>query len=225
MIERIKSNRMNIYLIRHARQSSALCNVNVILSEEGKQQAKLLSKRMKDYPLDALYSSHLLRAVETAEYINEYHDLKHEVREGLEEIDFGELTGHDDDYVFNNFSEFFKETATMEKDLPYPGGESGQEVYERTYRVLQEVIESGKKEVAIVTHGGVIRALMAGILGMDQAKRAMFGASLENTSITKLVYVKEKGQFFVQKFNDYAHIEPYKELMKGSWKKSYGIQK
>ena len=33
---------MKIYLIRHGRQSSKLCNVNVDLSEEGFRQAALV---------------------------------------------------------------------------------------------------------------------------------------------------------------------------------------
>ena len=57
---------MVIYLIRHARQNSTDCNVNVPLSAEGRKQAELLGKRMNKYKIDALYSSDLIRAVETA---------------------------------------------------------------------------------------------------------------------------------------------------------------
>ena len=38
---------MIIYLIRHGRQNSSDCNVNVPLSKEGQMQAELLGKRMK----------------------------------------------------------------------------------------------------------------------------------------------------------------------------------
>ncbi|MCI5502095.1 MAG: histidine phosphatase family protein, partial [Lachnospiraceae bacterium] len=57
---------MIIYLIRHGRQNSTKCNVNVPLSEEGKLQSELLGERMKLYDVDALYSSELIRAVDTA---------------------------------------------------------------------------------------------------------------------------------------------------------------
>ena len=57
---------MRILLIRHGRQNSPLCNVNVPLAEEGRRQAALLGERLKDEKIDAVWSSDLIRAVETA---------------------------------------------------------------------------------------------------------------------------------------------------------------
>ena len=93
---------MIIYLIRHGRQNSPDCNVNVPLSEEGHMQARLLGDRMKKYQVNALYSSNLVRAVETAKtafgYNKELVD-NLQVRQGLAEIDFGILTGQKDSEV------------------------------------------------------------------------------------------------------------------------------
>lgn len=50
---------MNIYLIRHGRQNSRLCNVDVELSKEGREQADLLGKRLEKYDIEAVYSSRL----------------------------------------------------------------------------------------------------------------------------------------------------------------------
>ena len=61
---------MELYLIRHGRQSSRLCNVNVDLSPEGRRQAALLGHRLADWGIEVLYSSSLIRAVQTAEEIN-----------------------------------------------------------------------------------------------------------------------------------------------------------
>ena len=62
---------MKIYLIRHGRQCSRLCNVNVDLAKEGYLQARLLGRRLEKAGIEAVYSSHLLRAVETADTANE----------------------------------------------------------------------------------------------------------------------------------------------------------
>ena len=62
---------MRIYLIRHGRQNSPLCNVNVPLSDAGRRQAELLGKRLKKESIDAVWSSDLIRARETADIINE----------------------------------------------------------------------------------------------------------------------------------------------------------
>ena len=57
---------MKLYLIRHGRQCSKLCNVDADLSEEGYRQASLLGERLFREKIQAVYSSSLLRAVETA---------------------------------------------------------------------------------------------------------------------------------------------------------------
>ena len=77
---------MKLYLIRHGRQDSPLCNVDVPLCEAGCRQAQLLGKRLEQYQIDALYSSALIRAVQTAEIINEHLHLEHNIIPQLREI-------------------------------------------------------------------------------------------------------------------------------------------
>ena len=55
----------DIFLIRHGRQDSKLCNVNVGLSEAGREQARLLGERLRTYGIEKMYASELSRAVET----------------------------------------------------------------------------------------------------------------------------------------------------------------
>ena len=62
---------MRIYLIRHGRQNSPLCNVNVPLSDAGRRQAELLGERLKKESIDAVWSSDLIRACERADLISE----------------------------------------------------------------------------------------------------------------------------------------------------------
>ena len=47
----------------------------------------------------------------------------------------------------------------------------------------------------------------------------MFGTSLENCSITQLHYDEEKNGFFLDRFNDYAHIEEKPELLRSNFAK------
>lgn len=233
---------MIIYLIRHGRQSSPDCNVNVPLSEEGRIQARLLGGRMKRYKVDAVYSSTLVRAVETAKEAFAYDkELSGHInlRQGLEEIDFGILTGQKDEEVKKFYKEYYQEqldkfvegrvqkgTALEEvneyiggffvppEEMWYPEGENGAMVLERVMPVVNEWIESGYKNIAVVTHGGVIRILLCSLFGGDFAKRLMFGTSLENCSITQIHYDEEKNGFFLDRFNDYAHIEEKPELLR-----------
>ena len=72
------------------------------LSAEGIRQAELLGERMKNYKIDALYSSDLKRAVETAQVaFKDRPELADniKIRPGIAEIDFGSLTGVHDSEV------------------------------------------------------------------------------------------------------------------------------
>lgn len=209
---------MNLYLIRHGRQNSYICNADVPLSEEGCIQADFLGKRLINYNIDMLYSSDLVRAVETARIINKYLELTHIVKKEFREISFGALEGNTSEYNKEHFVEFMKEQDKLISDIPYPGGENGQDVCNRMYPVIQDIARSGYENVVIVTHGNAIRSLLTKILGIDYAKKLLFSNTLENCSITHLKYVKEKDRFYLERLNDYAHIEHKEELLRRKWK-------
>ena len=180
---------IRIYLIRHGRQNSPLCNVDVPLEEAGFRQAKLVAKRLKLYDIQALYSSNLIRAIQTAEIIGEELSLTNRIEEAFQEISFGELTGLSDEEIKDKYSEFLKERGKAIEDLPCPGGETGQDVYNRAFPVIERIIkeakENGIENIAIVTHGGVIRTMVAGVLGAEFAKKLCVAKELENCGITK----------------------------------------
>ena len=112
----------DIFLIRHGRQCSKLCNVDVSLDESGRKQAKLAGKRLISYQLEKLYCSQLIRAKETAEIIGHCVNLPVEEMADIEEIHFGGFTGKTDEQIRTEYAEFRKERAAHKEDLPYPEG-------------------------------------------------------------------------------------------------------
>lgn len=208
---------MRIYLIRHGRQNSPLCNVNVPLSEAGRRQAALTAKRLSEVPLDAVWSSDLVRAVETAQIANEIWQIPHVVRPDLCEISFGKMEGMSDEEIVENFGDFLVEKKKMERDIPYPGGECAEDVVRRAVPVLLEITGQDYSHVAVVTHGGVIRSLLCYFLGVDYGKNRLFAMHLENCSITEVDWNREEKRFYVNRINDYAHLEPYPELLRSGW--------
>lgn len=225
---------MNIYLIRHGRQASTLCNVDVPLSKIGQRQAQLLKRRMRQYPVDALYTSDLSRAVQTAQIVfSEREELLEQIieREELREFDFGALTGVTNPEVGAFYKAYYEKAKKDLKDAPvcshdrqaglhemkYPEGENGEQVYARVQKVLQEIIESGKENVAVITHGGVIRVLMTVLFGRGVEGRLLFGSSLENCGITQIIYDEEKQLFYLDRFNDYTHLEGTPRLLRRNW--------
>lgn len=208
---------MKLYLIRHGRQCSQLCNVNVDLSEEGYRQSALLGERLRDAGIDVVYSSDLLRAVQTAETANRVWKVGHIIKTELREISFGDMEGMSDEDIAVKFAAFKREQERMETDIPYPGGENAGDVIRRAMPVFTEMVKSGAQNIAVVTHGGVIRSMVSAFLDMEPAKYRLLGNSLENCSITEIVFHTDNGKFTVERFNDYAHLEPYPELLRNSW--------
>lgn len=205
---------MNIYLIRHGRQNSSRCNVNVELSPEGREQAELTGKRLGNYGIDAVYSSNLIRAVETADIINKYLDKPRFCDGRLDEADFGEFTGLENSVWHKKYKNFLDERALMKKDMPYPGGENCQMVWERAFAAIRDIVQKDYENVCVVTHGGVIRALLTGIVGAKPARWLTYGRQLENCSITEIMYDKAMDTYHIERLNDYAHFENEDRLLR-----------
>lgn len=211
----------DIFLIRHGRQNSKLCNVDVPLDKSGQRQAELAGKRLAFYHLDKLYCSQLIRAKETAEIIGKCAGLQVEEIPDIEEIHFGGFTGKTDEQIRREYADFRKERATHKEDCPYPdGGECGKDVVARVMPQIERICEKEQNRVGIVTHGGVIRSVCAHVLCTGQNNKLKFGIDLENTSITHLIYDEERKFFFLERFNDFAHLEPYPKLLRKNWKTS-----
>jgi len=215
---------IRLYFIRHGRQSSPLCNVDVPLDDAGVRQAELVAKRLKNYNIEALYASNLIRARQTAEIIGKELKLDTNIEDNLREISFGALEGLGNVEIKERFGDFLKERAKADTDLPYPQGESGKDVYDRAFPVVEKIIktaiEDHMENIAIVSHGGVIRTLVAGILGADFAKKLCVAKDLENCSITQIDYEAEHNKFIVERVNDYAHIEVEPMLLRKHFKRS-----
>ena len=209
-----------IFFIRHGRQSSRLCNVDVSLDDAGRRQAALAAERLRTYEIGKLYTSGLKRAVETADILGSRMGLSPVVVQEFREIDFGAMTGKEDSVIVKEYADFRRERALQTSDLPYPGGECGADVVARAMPRLEQICRGPEQRVAIVAHGGVIRSLCAHLLETDLKNKLKFAIDLENTSITQLSYDEERGLYYLERFNDFAHLERYPELLRNSWKSS-----
>lgn len=218
---------IKIFLIRHARQESPLCNVNVSLANEGLIQSELLGERLKMYNLDIVYSSNLIRAKETAEIIRKKVGIKRDVdgefeNSDLRETDFGELTGLKDEVIKVKYKDYIDGREYAVDDIRIPGGENGRQVFERMNKAIEDIIneciKNNYKNVAVVTHGGAIRCYLAGLLGMPVGKRFSIAKIMENCSITQVNYNLELKNYSIERINDYAHLEGHRELLRETFK-------
>ncbi len=129
----------------------------------GTLQATLLAEEIAAFEPSELWSSPLRRCREVAEKAGADLGLDPIYDDRLLEMDFGLAEGHTyDETVELGIAFDFKS-----EDAPVaPGGESRTDVFDRTARVLDEIISRDLPRVAVVTHGGVFRSTVPIVLGL-----------------------------------------------------------
>lgn len=177
-------------------------STDVPLNKKGIIQARLLAKRMANFPLSAVFTSPLQRARETAKIIAEPHKLEVIELPELQEAGFGAWEGLTIEEIKNGWCNAL-ELWYEGKSTP-PGGENLLDMQRRVVNALERILENNKgKEVAIVSHGGPIRAFLCHILGTLKPYRRIKQA---NANLNILDFYEEWGWQIVS-LNDISHLE------------------
>jgi broad specificity phosphatase PhoE len=136
------------------------------LTEKGREQAHALAARLAHIDLDAVYSSDLRRARDTAEVVADSQGLEVFARPDLREVDVGSWSGLTRAEAEERFPEGFARWK-----LGFPGWEDGESYEAMTDRVLEAVksiaADNPEGRVLVVSHGGPIRAMHAAALDLD----------------------------------------------------------
>jgi probable phosphoglycerate mutase len=199
---------MNIYLIRHGQKNDNSKNcASMELTKKGFEQANLLGKRLMKYNIERIYTSDMVRAIQTSEEINKYLKVEVLIEHELREIDMGDFIEKGVKYVQEKYPDFYKEFSKHTSDLPYPNGECGGDVWERAQGVINEITNCDLENVAVVAHGGIIGVLICGFLGITQDRRFFMGEPMENCSICMIRYDNKTNNYYLQSFNDHSHLE------------------
>jgi probable phosphoglycerate mutase len=121
---------------------------------------------------DAIYSSDLDRALETAQYISSAVNLPVVPEPGLREMRFGEWEGLSRNEVASLDPMTLKEWTKGGADVRPKGGETFREMMDRVVSTLGNLAMShpGKRIIA-VTHLGPLRAVLCAALRMDLDSR------------------------------------------------------
>lgn len=123
------------------------------LNEEGRRQAAALARKLAAHPPDAVYSSDLVRAHETARIVADRLELDVVVLPELRERDFGTWEGLTDDEIFVRFPHA--------RNGPWGDAESREEMLERVREAVGRIADAHPEgRVLVITHGGPVRALL-----------------------------------------------------------------
>lgn len=145
-----------------------------------------------NYEIDQVYTSNLIRSQETACKLG-FKDFKIDQR--LNEMDFGDFKGQNIFDVRENHKDFFEREKEFYFDIPYPNGESRQDVINRLRSFLDEKSTEDKNILAI-SHGIAIRSSLFWIL-KDLSNWQSFW--IDNGSLT--VYNIENGKKLIESVN------------------------
>jgi alpha-ribazole phosphatase len=197
---------MKLLLIRHGQTDWNIARrfqgqSDVPLNQTGKKQAQALAERLSSQHIDALYSSDLQRALETANIIRKS-ECHSDPR--LREINFGDWEG----LTYNEIKEKYPDALTERENDIYknapPDGETLEQLCERVQSMLDELYAKHKDQtVLIVAHGGVLQILLCLALNLKPTMYWQF--HLSTASLSEIAFYPDGA--ILNLLNDTCHLE------------------
>lgn len=182
-----------LYLIRHAAinlEPGRCCgSLDVGLSDEGREQARLLAETLGRVELAAVYTSPLERARHTAAEVATRHNLVPNKLPGLAEIDFGELEGRRFEEIAATHPDLYATWMSQPTEAEFPAGERFADFTRRVRKTVRDIrLAHAREEIAIVSHGGPIRIVVADALAMPL--RALFRLDQTFTGLSVIDWIE-----------------------------------
>ncbi|WP_047551845.1 alpha-ribazole phosphatase [Methylotenera sp. G11] len=179
---------MKLHLIRHTSLNipSGICygQSDVDVSESFHAECGLLKEKLARIRFDAVYASPLQRCVKLAEVL----DLGEvQLDHRLKELHFGDWEMQAWDSIPRDvFDTWAKDYA----NLSPPNGESFSQLHMRSKSFIEDVSHHARgQEIAVITHGGVIRAMLADVLNMPL--KGLFRMVIDHASVTRISFDDE----------------------------------
>ncbi len=217
---------LELYIIRHGQSQGNIERVTDGLSHEelhdprltelGKKQAVACGERFENTEFDAVYSSALLRAVETATEIIK----KQPTEKCLKVLPYLTEAGVSPEYSHSSFTEInrINKNAVLAEDIDptkslfyYNKTSDEADLFERAEKAI-EYIKSHQREgekIAIVSHAAFITYLVFSLMGYKEAC-PLFDLDFKNTGVTKVILYKKGtnkfGDIVFEFINDTSHL-------------------
>lgn len=167
-----------LYLLRHGATPPNLVDPPVMqgdgvdepLAPIGREQAARVATLLGERPIRAVYSSPMLRAMETASLVAERHGLPVEPVEGLREVKVGVWEGSNWPDVERRYPNEYRAFRADPGRNGYPGGENLRQLLDRVTASLEALMERHVgAEVVVSAHSVVNRVYVGSLLGIALA--------------------------------------------------------
>jgi len=180
------------------------------LNQKGRDQAHALALALKDESLTAIYSSPLVRAMETVHLIKVFHpSVPLFEEEGLVEMDLGEFEGMEAQRWAIEYSDFRKAWQETPTSVAMPGGESLQEVQMRAIGTLERITKLYPHESTLLlcSHNFVNLTILCYALKVPLDR---FREFRQETAALNVLYMRGQN-FEVKVVNECSHLKKYNE--------------
>jgi broad specificity phosphatase PhoE len=168
------------------------------LSDTGRLQAARLAERIAaEHAVQALYSSDLARAMETARIVGARIGLDPHPQPALRELDVGDLKGQLRSEALERYPGGFDAWLATGGVEPLPGesGECCDDVARRTMAAIREIVARHPGEcVLVVSHGLALGILLGEINGWDRSDTLTSGRALQRNTAVNIVEVDPSGE-------------------------------
>jgi broad specificity phosphatase PhoE len=203
---------VHIILIRHGEtdwntQQVFRGRADVALNKVGLAQAEAVGISLHDRAINALYSSPLNRALDTAHMLAKGRNFEVEREESFIDIDFGVWQGLSHQEVKERFKDLYTTWLRAPHKVTFPDGESLEEVKFRSQRALAKIVENNPgRTVAIVSHRVVNKVLLCSITGL--ALSHFWYIRQDTCAVNSFEY--KDGNYFLTLLNDTCHLKGVK---------------
>jgi broad specificity phosphatase PhoE len=181
---------LRLYCIRHGQTENYQAYAfngwtDVQLTEEGRRQLDQAVAALKGVPFTAVYSSDLSRAAYGGLALARQLNLSLQASAAFREIHFGEVEGLPWETIQERYPDLAGGIIHPKAEVTFPGGESTAGFQERIRAALNDLIAKNPAgQVALVSHAGVGRAVLADLLNLGNA--AMWALEQDHASLNVL---------------------------------------
>ena len=199
------------FLVRHGetewnRVGRAQGQSDPPLNGTGRAQARQVGARLAGTGFEAAYASDLRRALDTARAIVPGTAAPLVTLPELREKHFGEWEGLTHREVATRYPDLYDRMFLDDPAFAPPGGESDLDSFERAssaVRLIRNRNPRADGNLLVVAHGGILRAMIVSLLGMQAA--AMWRFRLSNAGVS-IVTVFPDGNATLDLLNDTSHL-------------------
>ena len=178
--------------------------LDIPLSEVGLKQAQAVGRALKEEHFDAIYSSDLVRARQTAEPIANFLSIKMLLEKDLRERHYGIFERLTYAEVKVRYPEDYARFEAREPDYAFRTGESLKDFSARSIAVISKIVNEHKdKSILVFTHGGVLDKLYRFITGLPLSAPRNFG--IPNAGLNRIEITPSGWQ--IRSWADVAHLE------------------